>query len=191
MHLSEHELLEALAEPCCPVCKLAHEAARSYLAGVIEGGVNDPAVRADWRRRGGLCSRHWRDARELEAPAFPLAILSEDLLAAELEHPHERVRCPACEVEAEAERRYLASLQALPLAELQGALEAGRGFVCLRHWRALPAGERSALLRGRLEEILRGLAEFQRKYDYRHVDEPMGPEGDAWLRAVRALGGEV
>lgn len=64
----------------------------------------------------------------------------------------------------------------------------GRGGLCGRHWRALPKGELAALLRGWLEQILADLEVFQRKYDYRHTHEPMGPEGDAWLRA---LGGEV
>jgi len=191
VHLSEHEVLEAFAEPRCPVCALARKAARGYLAGVIEGGINDPALRDDWRRRGGLCGRHWREARDLEAPAFPLAILTQDLLAAELEHPHARVRCPACEVQAAAEGRYLESLRSLPLEAVRAALERGRGFVCLRHLRDLPEGELAGLLRARLRGILDDLEAFQRKYDHRHTHEPMGPEGDAWLRAIRALGGEV
>jgi len=191
VHLSEFELLEALKEPYCPVCSLARKAARSYLAGVIEGGVNDPELRADWRRRGGLCPRHWREARELDAPAFPLAIVTEDLLRTALEEGWREPRCPACVVEAEAERRYLQSLQRLSPVQVREALAEGRGFVCLRHRRQLPEGELTAILDERLRLLVDDLAEFQRKYDYRHADEPMGPEADAWLRAIRALGGEV
>ncbi len=191
MHLSEYELLEALAEPYCPVCSLARKAARSYLAGVVEGGVNDPAVRDDWRRRGGLCPRHWREARNLEAPAFPLAIVAEDILRSELSGPRGNPDCPACQVEREAEERYLQTLQKLPLDRVRQALAGGRGFVCLRHRRRLPAGDLAALLDERLKQILSDLSEFQKKYDYRHAAEPMGPEADAWLRAIRALGGEV
>ncbi len=191
MHLSGHEVLEALEAPHCPVCRLSRLAARAYLAGVIEGGINDAALRAEWRQRGGLCARHWREARDLEAPAFPLAILSEDLLADGLARGVKPPRCPACEIETEAEARYFHALLALPLADLERALAEGRGFLCLRHWARLPQGPLRQRFRERLEGILEDLAEFQRKYDYRHSDEPMGEARDAWLRAVRALGGAV
>ena len=191
MHLSEYELIEALRQPFCPICELSRRAARNYLAGVIEGGVNDPAVREDWRRRGGLCPRHWRTARELESPAFSLAIISEDLLRSRLQGSFAEPDCPACAVEREAEERYLDSLRNLPLEKVREALEGGRGFVCIRHRSRIPAGGLSRLLDRRLEQILEDLAEFQRKYDYRYTNEPMGPEGDAWLRAIRALGGDV
>ena len=101
------------------------------------------------------------------------------------------MRCPACEVQTAAEGRYLESLRSLPLEAVRAALERGRGFVCLRHLRDLPEGELAGLLRTRLRQILDDLEAFQRKYDHRHTHEPMGPEGDAWLRAIRALGGEV
>ena len=191
MHLSEYELLEALREPFCPVCSLARQAARSYLAGVIGGGVNDPTVREDWRRRGGLCPRHWRDARELESPAFSLAIIAEDLLGSRMNDSAEAPDCPACAVERDAEERYLQSLRQLPLEQVRRVLTEGHGFVCVRHRRRKPEGELASILDERLELILRDLAEFQRKYDYRFTDEPMGSEGDSWLRAIRALGGDV
>ena len=131
MHLSEHEVLEALAEPVCAVCDLAARAGRAYLAGVIEGGINDP------------------------------------------------------------ETRYLAAIEALPEPRLFAALAAGKGFLCLNHLARLPEGKKKARFRARLEEILADLEVFQRKHDYRFAKEPMGRERDAWLRAVRALGGAV
>lgn len=192
MHLSEYEVLEAFQEPYCVVDRLAKKAARAYLAGIVEGGVNDPGVREALRRSGGFCSRHWRIARELEAPALPLAILAEDLLRAGLASERPRpARCPACEVERRAEERYLQALAAIPKPRLEEALEAGPGFVCLAHWRRLPEGPIKALLRRRLEAILRDLEAFQRAFDYRYADRPMGRERDAWLRGIRALGGEV
>ncbi len=192
MHLSEHEVLEVLAEPVCAVCALAARVGRTYLAGVIEGGINDPETRADWRRRGGLCRHHWGVARGLEAPALPLAILAEDLLEEGLKGRLPRPpRCPACAVEAEAEARYLAAIAALPEPQLFSALAAGKGFLCLDHLARLPEGKKKARFRARLEEILADLGVFQKKHDYRFAKEPMGRERDAWLRAVRALGGTV
>jgi len=39
------------------------------------------------------------------------------------------------------------------------------------------------------ERLLAQLSEFIRKNDYRFRDEPVGEEGDAWLRAIAALAG--
>ena len=101
------------------------------------------------------------------------------------------VRCPACEWERSADRRYLAALERVPLPRLQAALAAGRGFACLAHLAKLPDGPRRRLLRERLDAILEDLDLFLRRSDHRFSHEPMGDAGDAWLRAIRALGGDV
>jgi hypothetical protein len=192
MHTTEHEILDALAEPCCAVCRLASAAARGYLQGVMRDGVNDRVVRNDWRRRGGLCAGHWRVWRALEAPALSSALLTRDLLDHALRQGSPKERdCRACRAEREAERRYLDALAAMPVAAIQAPLEQGRGFLCLRHLERLPASSLRAALEARLEAILAELSEFVRKSDYRFSHEARGPEGDSWLRAIRALGGDV
>ncbi len=190
---------------------------------MLGDGVNDVDVRADWRRRGGLCPRHWRVWRSLEAPALSSAVLLRDLLEHELRRrlgdaatpaPVERlgflrslgglsrapaasaderpvVRCRACEIEGTAERRYLHALQHVREDALEGALARGRGFVCVDHVAALPDGRARALLTARLEALLVDLDTFLRRSDHRFAHEPMGEAGDAWLRAIRAVGGDV
>ncbi|MBW6454748.1 MAG: hypothetical protein K0A98_02595, partial [Trueperaceae bacterium] len=101
------------------------------------------------------------------------------------------VRCPACEIERVAERRYLHALQRTPVADLEGALAGGRGFVCVAHVATLPEGPGRALLTARLEALLVDLDTFLRRSDHRFTHEPMGDAGDAWLRAIRAVGGDV
>jgi hypothetical protein len=103
----------------------------------------------------------------------------------------EAVRCSACELERKAERRYLHALQRVPLGDLEGVLAAGRGFVCVAHVDALPDGPMRALLTVRLEALLADIDIFLRRSDHRFTHEPMGEAGDAWLRAIRAVGGDV
>ena len=215
------------------MCAASAQSARIYLRGVLGDGVNDVDLRADLRRRGGLCPRHWRVWRNLEAPALSSAVLMRDLLehevrrrlgptvapprgggqrwlaaltgrraaggagaaasteAASTEAAVDAVRCLACEIERKAERRYLHALQRVPQGELEGVLAAGRGFICVTHVDALPEGPRRALLTARLEALLADLDVFLRRSDHRFSHEPMGEAGDAWLRAIRAVGGDV
>jgi hypothetical protein len=192
MHNREHDLLDALQQPCCAICRLAALSARAYLEGVMRDGVNDPAVRDDWRRRGGLCPRHWRTWRRLESPPLSSAIVSRDLLASYLDRGAPKVTdCRACRTERGAEGDYLAALTAIPVARTVAALGQGRGFLCLAHLERLADPELRALLRQRLGAMLDDLTEFIRKSDYRHATEPVGAEGDSWLRGIRALGGDV
>jgi hypothetical protein len=193
MHSSEHELVDAFAAPTCAVCTLATGSARAHLKGVLQEGVNDVRLRDDWRRRGGICARHWRVWRGLDSPSLSSSILARDLLGHALQAGGTagEVRCSACEVEAKAERRYLDVLGRLSSARLASALEGGRGFACLRHLAAIPSGPRRDLLRARLEAVLDDLDTFVRLSDHRFANEPKGDSGDAWLRAIRALGGEV
>jgi hypothetical protein len=39
------------------------------------------------------------------------------------------------------------------------------------------------------EALQNEMGEFVRKFDYRYADEPMGPERDSWLRALRVFAG--
>ena len=230
------------------MCAASAQSARIYLRGVLGDGVNDVDLRAELRRRGGLCPRHWRVWRNLEAPALSSAVLMRDLLEHEVRRrlgaevaparggglrwlgalvgrratggvdaaaidaaavdeaavdkaaptadtpiaaAADEVRCLACEIERKAERRYLHALQRVPQGELEGVLAAGRGFICVTHVDALPEGPRRALLTARLEALLADLDVFLRRSDHRFSHEPMGEAGDAWLRAIRAVGGDV
>lgn len=192
MHTTEFELLDALAKPVCAVCSLARKSAHDYLAGVLADGVNDSHVREDWRQRGGLCANHWRVLRHLENPTLAAAILADDLLSHYLSQgrPASR-RCRACQSEREAGRRYLEALRGIPIETVDKALASGRGFLCLDHWQALEHPGLQARFEARLAALLDELREFMRKQDYRYSHEPLGPERDSWLRAIRALGGDA
>jgi len=105
------------------------------------------------------------------------------------------VDCPACELEQVAEQRYLSALARLDPERLSAALAVGPGFACLRHLAELPPGTPAGGVREQLEERLQSIVDdletFLRRSDHRFAHEPMGQAGDAWLRAIRALGGDV
>ncbi len=190
-HSTEFELLEVLERPCCAACESVRAAGEHYVAGVVREGVNDPAVRRDWRRRGGLCARHWRVFRAQESSPLPAAIVTRDLLGTYLESGVPALDCPACAVEAVAERRYLAALERLDRRHLQAALRRGPGFLCIRHLERLGDGPVREVFQERVRALLAELEEFRRKQDYRFAEEAPGSERDSWLRALRALGGDV
>jgi hypothetical protein len=104
-----------------------------------------------------------------------------------------RRSCPACEDQREAESRYLwATAHALSDADFCERYEHSLGL-CLRHLTALMDGvdapaELEWLVRVEdviLQGLLRDLAEFWRKHDYRFRHEPMSDaEAAAWKRVL-------
>mgnify|MGYP001166056449 CR=1 FL=1 len=106
--------------------------------------------------------------------------------------------CIACETEADSEIRYADILGEHIREEKLSSAYRGSEGLCVSHFRQAVTNAKSAenakLLTAIQVEIwgkLRDeLGEFRRKYDFQHVDEAMGAEGDSWLRAVRLVGGE-
>ncbi|MGC9358751.1 MAG: DUF6062 family protein [Anaerolineae bacterium] len=106
-------------------------------------------------------------------------------------------RCPACLIAQRHEDSYLDLLLAhLDDPELYEAYAQGDG---LCHTHLLRARERvkdpetlARLVQPQIERytvMLHELDEFIRKRDHRFRHEPMGPEGDVWLRAMNAIAG--
>jgi hypothetical protein len=103
--------------------------------------------------------------------------------------------CPACRLADETAAEWV-DLLARQYAGLRPALQPSQGL-CLDHLRAAlahPVAEHVPLLRddqlaiwARLEAEL---DELIRKHDYQFADEPVGPERDAWSRAIALLSGD-
>lgn len=137
-----------------------------------------------------LSVRRVQEALDREQPAAATAALVAEL--------GPQAACPACQHVASLRQIYLDTLveQLLGDGGLRPRLEASDGL-CLPHLRAALArvGDRSAFeallaaQRAIWQRLTGDLREFIRKTDYRFRDEPRGSEGDAWLRAVAALGG--
>ncbi len=73
------DLLDALRQPGCPVCRLTHQAARRYLDGISYEMVNDPDVRQELRDSLGYCAVHGQEWLRLQ-DALGTAIIYRDVL---------------------------------------------------------------------------------------------------------------
>lgn len=112
-----------------------------------------------------------------------------------------RRRCPACAFGAEAlERKAHFLAEALSEEQVRGAYRRSEGL-CFPHFArtlesALAVGNKQTagfLLddgRDRLAELRTGLAEYDRKRDYRYASEPKGAEQRSWTEVVRRYVGE-
>lgn len=106
--------------------------------------------------------------------------------------------CPVCVKVQTAEVYYLAALQQHLTGPdgLAPAYQASAGL-CLPHFRQVLAQVSQQETFTALVEAQKAvwrrlsgeLSEFIRKKDYRFQDEAIGPEGDAWLRAIEAVAG--
>ena len=105
--------------------------------------------------------------------------------------------CPACDVKADAEQSYCSLLtSSLGDADLYSAYAAGEGL-CLPHLALAleQVTDQEALERliqpqlARYRTMLAELGEYIRKCDHRFAGEPLGEEGDVWLRAMNAMAG--
>ena len=106
-------------------------------------------------------------------------------------------RCPACDIAQRHEDSYIELLLAhLGDEKLSEAYAQGEGL-CLDHLilaidRAPSQETVRCLVQPQIErytEMLHHLDEFIRKRDHRFRHEPMGEEGDVWLRAMNAVAG--
>jgi hypothetical protein len=74
-----HDLRDAMKQPGCPICRLAHRAAQGYIDTLLWEMVNDPESRRDLRRAQGLCPDHsWRLVRG--GPSLGATIIMHDVL---------------------------------------------------------------------------------------------------------------
>lgn len=196
----------ALDRPGCPVCRLAQEAGRDFLIGVLREGKAHAEVYERIRRTGGYCEDHTRVLRRLGAQGLgdrrSLARLYGwllDDLASDLTPPGP---CPACNAAADYERASLAALRDL-LHPVSGAADLRKRFadgtgLCLSHFVAaacvIEDGESLQILidvQARAWEALsRELKEYLRKHDYRFSHEPKTPaEEQSWIHAVATISG--
>lgn len=191
---------EALEREGCALCRLSLDAVARYLDGLAYEEANDPVVRDRLRASRGFCPRHaWQIAR-LNSSALDVAIIYRDVLgevtrildggrAAHRWLLGARARgwelaqrllpqgpCPACQILAASEDRYLGTLlDHLPEPDFAAVYRASEGL-CQPHLdRALhlPAlREAGAIL---LETTLRSLHAVP------------GPGAEAGLDGIRGL----
>jgi hypothetical protein len=219
-HAGEHDLIEAFGQPGCPVCRLTAESVDAYLTAVCYEQVNDLDLREQLRSAGGFCRAHAERFLRQRLGQLASAIVYRDVLSTARKRlagesgqlgrsklatllSGRRGRreartgpaCPGCDVEAEAEERYLAALRRrLPDPAVRERYEAGDGL-CLPHIdQALQADDEGTRALAEAAVAMLGtlvaeLDEYIRKHDYRFQTPVWDGGEDTPERAVeRAVG---
>lgn len=79
------DLLDALQEDGCPICRLLIKRTEAYLDSLLYENVNDPGTREVLRKSHGFCNWHaWR-ATAVSNSELGLAIIYEDLLREQID----------------------------------------------------------------------------------------------------------
>ena len=212
------DLVEACAQPGCPVCRLELRSVQRYLNSVLYESVNDPGVREGLRQAHGYCYEHAWLMSANYVYSLGIAILQRDVVETALEQTatvplgrsaRQRARrllqrlrptaeCPACAHRRTTEDHVLqALLQHSGDEALAAALDDSAGL-CLPHFRRALELTADAAALNRLVDLQRRtltrlrdeLSEFIRRNDYRFRSEGFGPEGDSWRRAIGIVSGE-
>lgn len=207
-----HDLLEACAQPGCPICRLEGRSVERYIDNLFYESVNDIKTRDHLRASQGFCRDHARLALDRRlGDALGFAILYHDSInnilrdlgqdtgtaSTSISALNPRKKCPVCTYREEMERLFLRTLIAgLADPALTDAVRSSDGL-CVPHLRSAFQEVRGqgdyellfAIHRAKLEDLRGELAEFIRKNDYRFTHEGFGAEGDSWRRAVEKLTG--
>jgi hypothetical protein len=216
-HTAYFNLLDALPEPGCVICRLGHDVEVKYIRDVLYGQTTSVETRAELRGARGFCLFHARQLDEI-GHALDVSIIYQDIiltLKEILNSPsprriaHRRGKkgladalaatrqCPACVYRAELEQVYVETLlDHLVDPDFVVQVRAADP-VCLAHLRQLVLNtyqvEQFEILRdiqtAHWEKLIAELGEFVRKHDHRFHDEKVGSEGTAWIRAVDAIAG--
>jgi len=218
-HTAYFNILGALPQAGCAICRLAHTVELHYIRDVLYSRTTDVKTRAELRSARGFCRPH---AQQLDAigHALDVSIIYQDILMTlkeALEQPSSRQvasrrgraqlvdalsvqrECPACIHRAELEAVYVETfLDHMADPEFVDRVR-NADPLCLTHLlQAIeqgPSSERFQVLRdiqlAHWEQLIAELGEFVRKNDHRFHNEVIGKEGDAWIRAIDAIFGTL
>ncbi len=212
------DLLEALHEPGCAVCRLLKRDIERHLGAILYEFVLDHSVSGRFREARGLCSEHGYLLTE-RGNALGIATLYHaviyDLLADTERMPARvprlfgndrgaaaaalapKVPCSVCVYRDETAARLLALIPVhIHEEEFRTTYSASSGL-CLPHVtelvKAAPpavAQQFIALQRPIWERLKAELETFMRRSDFQYAHETIGAEGDSWRRATTLISGE-
>ena len=198
-HTPYYELLEAIRQPACPVCRMAIRSGDRFLETYSYEHVNDIEIRELVRAAKGFCHHHtWRLFHEHSPLGTALTyfdILGEasqqiasskeqqgflrSLAARARKRLTPQGTCLGCDAQSNAEQRYLGLL----VETLRGDREAQETYtdsdgLCLLHLRAAlvsrPSRDATDLLlrvqEKRIAAVREQMSEIVRKADYRVKD---------------------
>jgi hypothetical protein len=206
------KLMDAMKKPGCPACRRIGESTQQSMDCFLYENINDPELRGEIRRDGGLCNRHsWQLARF--GDALGGAILFGDVLQSVIPKLSTRFlpsrqrakltrigtqACRFCRLEQETHASVLAEIaMRADDAELSAAWN-GPCMMCIPHLCEVCSGiadpaARDSLLRihqKKYRVLCEQMSESVARQSYDRCHEPSGPEKDSWLRAIQALTGQ-
>ena len=209
------DIVEALAEPGCALCRVLADFEEREMATFAREGRRVPEARSRFHASGGFCPHHAWLLHSIVArtgKGMPIADIYGQLVEQDLERlrhartagPEALARtgaCPACTAaDAALDRKADFFVDALKDAGVRSSYADSDGF-CGAHLAAAVAAARDAepgvggfLLadrRRRLEQLAHDLAEYDRKRDHRYAHEPKGAEQRAITDVVRLYAGET
>lgn len=217
--LGYFDLIDAMAEPNCPVCRLLKRDASKLLTTLLYESVTQPETHAIFRQSFGLCNVHgWQMAEQGNVMSIAVlysAVVDETLK--QTKNPanvSQRLRgmfnrtpqsdlsnavtpdgdCPVCKRLDENQERYISVfVDKLTDERMMIAFESSDGL-CLSHFRQIVALNSTEVFvemqRKKWQSVYDDMQEFIRKYDPTKADSAIGAEGDSWLRAIRQMVGE-
>ncbi|GAK54078.1 hypothetical protein U14_05355 [Candidatus Moduliflexus flocculans] len=95
-HLGDVAVLEACAQPGCPICRLKNESERKYLVLVLHDYVDAPDLREEFCQAWGYCHAHAWGLSTLErGNLLTVAIMYQDVLERETKPVLERQNAAA------------------------------------------------------------------------------------------------
>lgn len=217
-HTAYYNLLEALPQPGCVICRLGEAVEDKYIQDVLYSKTTAIETRAEWRDARGLCLPHAQKLDEI-GHALGVSLIYQDILLtvrklfakpsrqqavrrrgkrALAEALSPQVECPACAYRASLEAVYVQVWldHILEPAFLKSVRAADP--LCLPHLgqailEVSDAARFETLRQVQLahwDRLIAELGEFVRKNDHRFQHEPVGREGSGWLRAVDAVAGK-
>ena len=179
------DLLEALTQPLCPLCRLLRIADERQIWSYLYEHAMDPESRRRFDAALGFCRHHAGLAamvvqeRELVSGAT-IALLYESVVQ---QHEGARAICPACETGQERARGEARAFARL-LETHWEAYEKSDGL-CLPHLRTV--GENERLLqdhRRRMNHLRMSLRELHRKQAHDVKEAPTAEEQNSWREAL-------
>jgi hypothetical protein len=216
-HTAYFNILDALPQQGCAVCRVVHDVEFRYMADVLYSKTTSVSTRHEFREARGFCTAHAKELDEI-GHALDLSIIYQDILMTlrqELERPSARQAtggrgkrqlvqklgaqraCPVCAHRDELLAVYVETLaDHLADPEFVDKVRVADPF-CLAHYRQiieqkLPAAQFQALRQVQLDHwagLIVELGEFVRKHDHRFRHESIDTEGTAWKRAIDAVTG--
>jgi hypothetical protein len=201
-HTTFFNLMDAMAEKGCALCRLVAKAEHDSLDSLLYENVNDPGARQAMSASRGFCAAHAELATHM-SDAFGIAMLYETLcreaagritggLTLEAAKP-----CPICRAAADAEDRHIGEF-CLRMSEpdFRERFLASEGF-CLPHFQKLAAMIRDKAIgqivgaheAATLLALADQLRVFIDKHDHKRP-AAFGAEATAWLRALEKFSGK-